>query len=140
MSLPPRKTPPSATTTKVMKAIKSKGNKTTEVKLANLLRLNRLNGWRRGSKLPGRPDFIYPKHKLAVFVDGCFWHGCNTCFKLPATNREYWLAKIRNNKARDKRVTREISKVGWESLRIWEHQLEKRPNWVLRKIREKLSN
>jgi DNA mismatch endonuclease (patch repair protein) len=105
-----------------------------------LLRLNRLNGWRRGSKLPGRPDFIYPKHKLAVFVDGCFWHGCNTCFKLPATNREYWLAKIRNNKARDKRVTREISKVGWESLRIWEHQLEKRPNWVLRKIREKLSN
>ena len=60
----------------VMSRIRSRGNQATELALAKLFRRHKITGWRRNQKVFGKPDFIFPKHKLAVFVDGCFWHGC----------------------------------------------------------------
>ena len=71
----------------VMAAIRSKGNKDTELKLAAILRAHGIKGWRRHRPLPGKPDFIFPKHRLAVFVDGCFWHGCRWHCRMPQDNR-----------------------------------------------------
>jgi DNA mismatch endonuclease, patch repair protein len=80
----------------------------------------------RGSKLTGRPDFVFPKLKLAVFVDGCFWHGCPKHGTRPKANAGFWLAKITGNKARDRRVNRLLRAEGWRVLRIWEHELSRK--------------
>lgn len=107
----------------VMSAIRSRGNQSTEARLAQLLRLNRITGWRRNLALPGRPDFAFRKERVAVFVDGCFWHGCPKHFKRPKSSRKFWDEKIAKNKARDTKVNRELRKLGWKVLRIWEHAL-----------------
>ena len=85
------------------------------------MRLHRIKGWRRHAKLPGRPDFVFNAERVAVFIDGCFWHGCPVHFKEPATAAEFWREKIRRNRARDLRVRRELRRRGWHVVRIWEH-------------------
>lgn len=107
----------------VMAAIKSKGNKDTELKLISIFRLNGISGWRRNQKLPGRPDFVFRNERLAVFVDGCFWHVCPKHGRKPESNSDYWSGKLYRNKRRDKKANRELRKVGWQVLRIWEHDL-----------------
>ena len=67
------------------------------------------------------PDIVFPRQQLAVFVDGCFWHGCPDHFRLPRTNASYWDAKIKRNMARDRRVTEGLASGGWQVLRVWEH-------------------
>lgn len=125
----------------LMSRVRSAGNLSTELKLATLLRNHRLSGWRRRSSLPGKPDFVWPQAKVAVFVDGCFWHGHNCGRNLrPITNEGYWDYKIQKNIARDKRVTRELRNKGWVVLRIWECRLEKDPERCLRRIDSKLRN
>src|SRR3990172_9875558 len=94
------------TRSKIMRAVKSIGNVSTEVAVAKLLRLNNLTGWRRNFKIEGKPDFVYPTKKIAIFADGCFWHGCNCRKNKPASNTEYWENKIQKNIARDKKVNR----------------------------------
>ena len=91
----------------IMKAVKSKGNKSTEIKLIEIFRLHHITGWRRNSNLAGHPDFIFPKNQIAVFADGCFWHGHNCRNVTPSENAEYWQNKIKRNKARDKAITKE---------------------------------
>ena len=81
----------------VMAKIRGRGNKATEVVFANLLRAHRLTGWRRHAPLPGKPDFAFRQHRVAIFVDGCFWHGCPRHCRFPASNRAYWLKKIAGN-------------------------------------------
>jgi DNA mismatch endonuclease (patch repair protein) len=108
-----------------MSSIRSKGNATTEQRLASLLRAERIHGWRRHAALPGRPDFAFREARLAVFVDGCFWHGCPRCFRLPQDNRRYWKAKVLSNRRRDRRRNRQLRRKGWRVLRVWEHSLEK---------------
>lgn len=76
-----------------MASIRSKGNKTTEVRFVKLLKAAHICGWRRHQPLPGRPDFTFRKQRLAVFIDGCFWHGCQMCYRLPEDNRPYWKKK-----------------------------------------------
>lgn len=111
---------------KNMASIRSVGNKSTEMALISLLRQNKITGWRRHNKtLIGRPDFIFPKQKVAVFVDGCFWHGCKKCGLKSKSNTEYWGNKIIRNKKRDDIVKRELRKSGWTAIRIWEHDLKK---------------
>ena len=110
----------------VMSAIRSRGNQSTEVRLAQLLRLNRITGWRRNLALPGRPDFAFRRERVAVFVDGCFWHGCPKHFTRPKSSRKFWDEKIARNKARDAKVNRELRRVGWSVIRIWEHALSVR--------------
>ena len=107
----------------VMSRIRGRGNKDTEIALARLLRQNKITGWRRHLPIFGRPDFAFPKQKLAVFVDGCFWHGCSKHFSLPANNRAFWKRKFTTNKLRDILVTRTLRSQGWRVLRIWEHDL-----------------
>lgn len=106
-----------------MAAIRSKGNKDTELRLVSILRAHGITGWRRHRPLPGKPDFIFPKQHLAVFVDGCFWHGCRWHCRMPQNNRRYWQNKIAGNIARDRRTTRLLRTQGWRVLRIWGHAL-----------------
>ena len=115
----------------VMSKIRGKGNKDTEVALAKLFRANGITGWRRHYPIIGRPDFTFPKHKIAVFVDGCFWHGCPKPkhAPLPKNRAEWWAAKLARNKARDRLVRRTLRAEGWRVLRVWECELTKK-NWA----------
>src|SRR6202795_2420859 len=82
-----------------MRAIRSSQNRTTEGRLVSLLRVQRIGGWKLHQKgLPGKPDLVIPSKHIAIFVDGCFWHGCPSCGHIPKTNRAYWRAKIARNK------------------------------------------
>ncbi len=106
-----------------MAAIRSRGNRSTEMRLIALMRLHRIRGWRRGAMLPGRPDFVFPKSRLAVFVDGCFWHGCPQHGVRPKKNAGFWREKITRNRARDREVLRALRALDWRVIRIWEHAL-----------------
>jgi DNA mismatch endonuclease (patch repair protein) len=103
----------------IMASVKGRGNTTTELPMEKLIRAARLWGYRKHLPLPGRPDFSWPRKKVAVFVDGCFWHGCR-CKYLPRSNRSFWRAKLIANKARDKRVAQSLRRRGWKVLRIKE--------------------
>ena len=106
-----------------MAAIRSRANQSTELRMAAIFRANRIKGWRRYWRLFGQPDFVFPKPRVAIFVDGCFWHGCPKHGRKPDSNRGYWLPKLARNRARDKRVTRQLRNLGWTVLRIWHHEL-----------------
>jgi len=120
-----------------MAAIRSSGNQGTELRLAGLLRKAGITGWRRKLKLPGHPDFAFRGERLALFVDGCFWHGCPQHGRKPKSNRSYWLPKLRRNRKRDLEVGKLLRGKGWKVLRLWEHELKKTAA-VLRKIRARL--
>jgi DNA mismatch endonuclease (patch repair protein) len=107
----------------VMAQIRGRGNKDTELALAKLFRRHRITGWRRNQPVFGKPDFVFPKFRLAVFVDGCFWHGCPRHATKPQNNRAFWRRKFFANKARDALVTRTLKRAGWRVLRVWEHEL-----------------
>lgn len=106
-----------------MAAIRSKGNASTELRLRARLREGGLAGWRRHRALPGKPDFVWARERVAVFVDGCFWHGCPRCYAMPRRNTEYWRAKVRRNRARDREVRATLRALGWRVHRIWECQV-----------------
>ena len=107
----------------IMAGIRSGGNLTTEIRFAKILRTYRVAGWRTGSKLPGKPDFVFSRQKLAIFIDGDFWHGNPKNFRLPKSNVEYWKAKIARNQIRDGEVNRALRSLGWGVLRLWESDL-----------------
>ena len=117
----------------LMSSIKGKGNKDTELALMRLLRRHRITGWRNQTVF-GKPDFVFPKARLALFVDGCFWHGCPKHGNTPANNRAFWKKKMAANKARDRRVNRILRRDGWRVVRIWEHDLAKRGEVCVRRI------
>ena len=110
----------------VMSRIRGRGNKETELALAKLLRAARITGWRRHAALMGRPDFMFRKERVVIFVDGCFWHGCPKHLNMPANNREFWERKFAANKMRDRLVTRTLRQRGWRVLRSWEHELTRK--------------
>ena len=112
-----------------MSRVRSRGNKGTEVALAKLFRRHKITGWRRNQKIFGKPDFVFPKVKLAVFVDGCFWHGCPKHATQPKSNRAFWKKKFARNIARDRLVNRALRRANWRVLRIWEHTLR----WAAKK-------
>ena len=105
---------------RMLSAVRGKGNRTTELRLATALRFFGLKGWRRHLPLPGKPDFAWPREKVAVFVDGCFWHGCPRCYRAPKHNAPFWRNKVETNQRRDRRVTRQLRVRGWSVIRIWE--------------------
>lgn len=117
-----------------MAAIRGRYNKSTELVLVSLFRTAKITGWRRHGRLPGTPDFIFPNQKLAIFVDGCFWHGCAKCDLQSRTNAHFWKEKIATNKERDKKVKIELSKKGWQVFRVWEHDIKHNPTRVLKRI------
>lgn len=86
--------------------------------------------WRRGLRyrihgqgLPGRPDIVFRGPKVAVYVDGCFWHGCPQHYTFPRSRRDYWRSKLRRNVERDQNQTAELEREGWRVIRIWEHEI-----------------
>ena len=105
---------------RMLAAVRGKGNRTTELRLAAALRFFGLKGWRRHLPLPGKPDFAWPKERVAVFVDGCFWHGCPNCHVAPKHNAAFWRDKVETNQRRDRRVARQLRSRGWTVIRIWE--------------------
>lgn len=121
----------------IMAQVKSSGSKSTEEKFRVLLRQHGITGWRRNFPLLGKPDFVFPKARLAVFVDGCFWHGHPKKCRMPKTNRDYWEKKIGRNVSRDRAVSRELRTRGWKVLRIWEHRVSDAS--TLKRLRKALS-
>jgi len=109
---------------KRMSAVKSRGNKTTEVSLRLALVRAGIKGWEmHASGIVGNPDFYFPKRKLAIFVDGCFWHGCPKCGHVPSVNNKYWSEKISRNRQRDAAKARALRRTGIRVMRFWEHEL-----------------
>lgn len=80
---------------------------------------------RNVSSLNGKPDIAIRSHKVVIFLDSCFWHGCRYHCRMPSSRRGYWVKKIENNKKRDKQVNVFYKKSGWRALRIWEHLIKK---------------
>ena len=116
-----------------MRSVKGRGNASTELKVVRLFREHHITGWRRHLPLIGKPDFAFPKSKVALFVDGCFWHGCPAHLRMPSSNVEYWQGKVARNVARDARVTAELEAEGWSVIRMWEHEI-KEPSKMLRAL------
>lgn len=111
---------------KTMRSVRSK-NTGLERSVASMLAGMRLRGWRKhANDLPGHPDIVFEVDRVAIFVDGCFWHGCHICNRpLPKTNVDYWIRKIDNNVKRASETDKKLTRAGWNVVRIWEHELKK---------------
>lgn len=111
-----------------MARIRGSGNKDTELRMMALFREYGITGWRRKQKLFGKPDFVFRKERVAVFVDGCFWHGCPKPkhAPLPKNRAEWWAAKLQRNRDRDGLVTRTLRRAGWRVVRVWECDLARK--------------
>jgi DNA mismatch endonuclease (patch repair protein) len=110
----------------VMSKVRSKGNKSTEMRLIEVFAEQEIKGWRRNYRVKGRPDFVFLKKRIAVFVDGCFWHGHDCRNTRPKQNEGYWKAKRERNIARDRSVAEMFERRGWIVLRVWECELKKK--------------
>lgn len=110
----------------IMKCVRSKENKSTEIKLMSLFKDNNIKGWRRYYKVKGHPDFVFLDRRIAIFVDGCFWHGHDCRNTRPADNAYYWVQKLEKNMLHDKDITRLFEKRGWTVLRVWECELKRK--------------
>jgi DNA mismatch endonuclease, patch repair protein len=120
----------------LMSRVRSRGNKTTELRMVELLRRNGILGWRRHAAMPGKPDFVWPQVRVAVFVDGCFWHAHSCGRNLsPRTNAEFWERKLAATRRRDRSVRRSLSKAGWIVVRVWECGLKRSPAACVSRIR-----
>ncbi|MDR3031324.1 MAG: very short patch repair endonuclease [Holosporales bacterium] len=112
------------TRSSIMKSVKSSKNKSTELRLISIFNELQIKGWRRNYKIKGKPDFVFQKARIAVFADGCFWHGHNCRNTTPKDNDNYWSAKISRNKKRDQDITKYLEQKGWKIIRIWECELQ----------------
>jgi DNA mismatch endonuclease, patch repair protein len=121
----------------IMSKVKSAGNKATELRLIQIFREFGISGWRRKSNLVGKPDFVFRRSVMVVFVDGCFWHHCPIHGAVPASNSVFWNDKLRKNVARDKHVSRQLKASGWRVVRIWQHELRE-PHKVVKRLRRHL--
>ena len=110
----------------IMSRVRSRGNLATELRLLALFRKWKITGWRRNHPVFGHPDFAFPGQRLAVFVDGCFWHGCPLHGTKPRTNRAFWQRKLARNLDRDRLVRETLKASGWRILRIWQHELTRK--------------
>lgn len=123
---------------KIMQQVKSHGNKSTEIKLISVFKENDISGWRRNYAVKGHPDFVFLKKKIAVFVDGCFWHGHDCRNTTPSDNKDYWDKKRERNVRHDREVTALFEARGWTVIRIWECELKKKNAAILMKKIESL--
>lgn len=139
----------------IMSRIRGTGNKRTEKSLAGWMRSSGIKGWRRhqtirfgtkrlraGVSSDGtvfkscvRPDFSFPKLKLAVFVDGCFWHGCKRCYRQPKSRKRFWNAKILRNLERDRFQSRQLKRIGWRVVRIRECSLQRGSGFAFKRLK-----
>jgi len=108
-----------------MSRVRGTGNKSTELAVESALNQAGIGGWvKHPGDVLGRPDFYFPECRLALFVDGCFWHACPLCSRrTPETRRDFWAAKIDENRRRDDRTRRRLRREGLHVMRIWEHEV-----------------
>lgn len=106
-----------------MALVRGSGNKRTELRLISVFRDAGIAGWRRNQDVFGRPDFVWRKARVAVFVDGCFWHSCPKHSRIPKSRQEFWVPKLARNRDRDSVVNRTLKKAGWTVIRFWECEL-----------------
>lgn len=117
-----------------------KGSNTKpELALRKALYANNARGYRIHPAITGKPDIVFRKKKLAVFVDGCFWHKCPKCFTKPANNKTFWIEKIDSNVKRDKKVNTLLNNSGWTVIRIWEHEIKNNLNKCCQRIFKELN-
>ena len=109
----------------IMMNVKSSGNKSTELRMIEIFKKFHITGWCRNYKLPGKPDFVFPKNRVVIFVDGCFWHGHNCRNLRPTSNREYWEKKRQYNKKHDQDINEELISRDWHVFRFWECEIRK---------------
>ena len=123
----------------IMRSVRSKKNKSTELKLIEIFKENGITGWRRNYNVKGHPDFVFLKQRVAVFVDGCFWHGHDCRNTRPESNNEYWVQKRARNMEHDRQITIAFQSRGWNVKRIWECELiRKNRQNLLRDLEELL--
>lgn len=108
----------------IMSKVRSNNNKSTELALIKFFKENHITGWKRNYPVKGHPDFVFLDKKIAVFVDGCFWHGHDCRNTRPSDNAEYWQKKRERNIKHDKEVTVMFENRGWTVIRIWECELK----------------
>ena len=120
--------PKSEATSRVMSANRGKNTK-PELTLRGALRSIGLTGYRiHWRSAPGRPDISFPGRKVAIFVNGCFWHSCPYCrLPLPKSNTEYWRAKFERNSERDARKKDALEEDGWHVIIVWECEIRRNP-------------
>lgn len=114
------------TRSEIMRSVKSKNTKSTELALIKLFKENHITGWRHNYNVKGHPDFVFLKKRIAIFVDGCFWHGHDCRNTRPTAHAEYWAKKREKNMQHDKEITKRFEKRGWTVVRIWECELKKK--------------
>ncbi len=134
---------PPATNENVSKSMRSNKGKGTkpELKVRLMLREMGYPGYRLNwKKAPGHPDIAYPGRRIAIFVNGCFWHHCPRCnLPMPKSHQDYWLPKIERNVQRDAEKNRELAEMGWTVVTIWECELKKESEQVYERLRTLLS-
>lgn len=132
--------PKSNVVSRVMSANKSKDTR-PELVLRKLLYAKGVRGYRlHPTGIPGRPDIAFTKKKVAVFVNGCYWHHCPQCnLPLPTHNRMFWKKKFNHNRERDAEKIDLLQKEGWKSVVVWEHEIQRRPSSVVRSVISLLS-
>lgn len=119
---------------RIMRAVPSK-NTSVERALRKALRSAGLRGYRlHNHRVPGTPDVVFGQQRLAVFVDGCFWHGCSRCYREPKSRQEYWTMKVRRNRDRDATVNKECKVAGWRVVRLWEHEVLRTPQIAAERV------
>jgi len=107
-----------------MRAIRGKGNRSTEWRARMKLVRSKITGWTmNNATLPGKPDIFFPRERVAIFLDGCFWHGCPRCGHIPRTNSRFWRLKLMNNRRRDTKNADRMRRAGISVVRLWEHRL-----------------
>jgi len=127
------------TRSRIMSCVRSSGNKSTEARLRAFLVRQGIRGWRlHPSGIKGKPDFVFEKERIAIFVDGAFWHGAPGFTRFPKSRTHYWKPKIEKNKQRDKQVTNHLRRKGWAVMRFWDFQLRENPVSVVRAIKKKI--
>ncbi|MBX9856481.1 MAG: very short patch repair endonuclease [Gemmatimonadaceae bacterium] len=109
---------------RTLSAVRSTGNRSTELRMVGILRELGLSGWRRHLPLAGRPDFAWRRERVALFVDGCFWHGCPRCYSAPKHNGSFWARKLEENTVRDRRADTDLRRAGWRVVRVWECRVD----------------
>lgn len=125
---------------RTMRAVHAR-NTAPEVRLRRGLFGQGLRGYRvTPCAVPGHPDIAYTKARLAIFVDGCYWHGCPSHCRRPSSNAEYWNAKIDRNMARDKRMSTTLQRAGWTVVRIWEHEVKENLSAAIERVRGSLTD
>lgn len=108
---------------KMMKAVRGKNNKSTELIFRQALLQAKIFGWKIHENIAGNPDIYFPAYKIAIFLDGCFWHGCLECGHIPKTNNAYWKTKICRTIERDHQKSEVLKDQGYLVIRFWEHEL-----------------